>query len=136
MILPYIHFQGQCREALSFYAMVLGGTPAFTPYSEMPDAPGAMARSDRVMHGQLETDGHGLLMGSDFPEGMAGDPQKAVSITIATETAEEARRLYDAFAEGGDMIQPFDATFFSPGFGMMRDRFGTHWMLMAQGGPT
>ncbi|WP_238367291.1 VOC family protein [Mesobacterium pallidum] len=133
MILPYIHFQGQCRAALTFYAEVLGGTPEMMSYAQMPDAPEAFANSTRILHGQLATDGHGTLMASDFPEGFEGDPQKAVSITITTETADEARRLYDAFADGGDPIQPFAATFFSPGFGMIRDRFGTHWMVMAGG---
>lgn len=44
-----------------------------------------------------------------------------------------ARRIFDALAEGGRVTMPFEATFWSPGFGMAVDRFGTRWMVNAEG---
>ncbi|MCB1334170.1 MAG: VOC family protein [Roseivivax sp.] len=129
MILPYLHFQGDCREAMTLYQQVFGGELQLMGYDAFPGE-ALEGGEGRVMHGRLVTKDHGILMGSDFRDGM-GDPQKAVSITVATETEAEARRLYDALGDGGDVIMPYAATFFSAGFGMMRDRFGTHWMLMA-----
>lgn len=135
---PYLHFQGRCAEALAFYAEVLGGTDLRTlPYSEMPGAPEAWAGTPHVMHGQVTLPG-GVLMASDFPPGLEGDPQKAVSVMQTFGTVGAARAAYDRFLEGGDVIDDFKETFFSPGFGMVRDRFGTHWILSADppaGGP-
>ncbi|WP_334195046.1 VOC family protein [Pararhodobacter sp.] len=126
---PYIHFQGTCAEALAFYAEVFGAPPAKAMrYSEVP---GAGFDSQRIIHAQLEIAG-GTLMASDFPEGVEGDPQKAVTITATLPSVEEARARYDALMAGGDVIHPFGPSFFSEGFGMLRDRFGTHWILMKE----
>lgn len=125
---PYLHFQGRCAEALAFYAKVLGGTDlALMRYDEAPEE---WKGSDRIMHGQL-TLGDGTLMASDFPPGFEGDPQKAVSVMQTFPTPEATRAAFDRLLEGGDVIQDFGPTFFSPGFGMVRDRFGTHWILSA-----
>ena len=129
---PYIHFQnGRCREAMTFYAEVLGGTDLRTmAYGDAHGAPGAADGSGHLMHAQMRI-GDGMLMASDFPPGMEGDPQQAMSIMQTLPTVEAARRAFDRLMEGGALIQPFGPTFWSPGFGMGRDRFGTHWIISA-----
>jgi PhnB protein len=72
-----------------------------------------------------------MLLGSDFPPGWEGDPQKAVSISHIGATVAEAERVFAALAEGGEVIMTFQPTFWSDGFGMLKDRFGTHWMVAA-----
>lgn len=131
---PYLHFQGgRCAEALAFYADVLGGSDLrMVPYAEMPGAPAEWRSATHVMHGQVTLPG-GTLMASDFPPGFEGDPQKAVSIMQTFATAEAARAAFDRLLDGGDVIDDFKETFFSPGFGMVRDRFGTHWILSTEG---
>jgi PhnB protein len=127
--MPYIHLQGHCAEALAFYADVFGGTDLqLMRYSEGPDAPADWRSSTRIMHGQL-TLGAGTLMASDFPPGMEGQPQASVSIMQTVPDAATGARVFDRLAEGGTVNQPFAPTFFSPGFGMVRDRFGTNWMI-------
>jgi PhnB protein len=127
--MPYIHFQGHCAEALAFYADVFGGTDLqLMRYAEGPDTPADWRSSTRIMHGQL-TLGRGTLMASDFPPGMEGQPQASVSIMQTVPDAATGARVFDRLAEGGAVNQPFAPTFFSPGFGMVRDRFGTNWMI-------
>jgi PhnB protein len=128
---PYIHFSGQCEEAMTFYASVFGSDDLqFYRYSESPPEAGEISNPDRIMHASM-TIGDEKLLASDFPSG--GDPQQAVSISYETDTVERAKFLTDMLsADGGSMIMPFGPTFFSPGFGMFRDRFGTHWMIMAR----
>ena len=129
---PYIHFQGNCAEAMNFYAEVFDvPAPSIMRYSDAPEG-GDMPRSDRVMHAEV-TLGDGKLMASDFPEGIEGDPQKAVSVMFPIADAQAGRRLYDRLIAGGDEIMAFGPTFWSSGFGMVRDRFGTHWMIAAPG---
>lgn len=128
---PYLHFQGQCAQALTFYADVFGGTGLqLMRYAEGPGAPEAWTSSDRVMHGQV-TIGDGTLMASDFPPGTEGDPQKGFSVMQTAPDATLARAVFDQLAEGGAIIDPFKPTFFSPGFGMVQDKFGTHWIISA-----
>lgn len=133
--LPYIHFQGQCAQALAFYAKVFGGTGVQTMrYADGPEAPPAWRESARIMHGQV-TLFDGTLMASDYPPDVAGDPQSGFSVMQSAPDVETARRVFDALADGGAVINPFAATFFSPGFGMVKDRFGTHWIISAMPAP-
>lgn len=130
---PYIHFQGNCRDAMAAYQVVFGGTLDLMPYAAAPDwpagTPEAMKTSDLVMHGTLRLPGGRMLMASDFPPGMGGDPQQAVSISHEAASMDAARAVFDALADGGAVIMPLGPTFWSDGFGMLKDRFGTHWMI-------
>jgi PhnB protein len=133
-MIPYLHFQGQCAEAMRYYQKVFGGTDLqIMGYDQMPPVEGQppMPKSDRVMHSQMQVPG-GTLMASDFPPGQAGAPQGAVSIMLAPPTVAEGRRLFDAL-KGGGVVMEYGPTFFSKGFGMMKDQFGTHWMIGAAG---
>lgn len=116
----YLHFNGTTAEAMRFYAKVFGAPePEILP---QPDDP------TLVMHAQIEVPG-GTLMASDFPADFDHQPQQAVSIHVFSQSPDETRQYFDALAEGGDVISPIEANFFSPAFGFVRDRFGTHWML-------
>lgn len=129
---PYIHFQGQCAEALTLYAQVFNSTDLqMMPYADSPDAPDAWRDSKRIMHAQLRF-ADGLIMGSDFPPGFKGDPQMAVSVMQSTADVPEAQRIFDLLCTGGTVLHPFGPSFFSPGFGMVKDKFGTHWIISAE----
>ena len=125
---PYIHFQGNCAEAMQFYADLFGGELTLFRYRDMPDAPPEFADSDLVMNSQLKTK-TATMYASDFPPGENGDPQKAFSVSHDAPDLAKAKALYDRLLDGGAAIMPFGPTFWSPGFGMLQDRFGTHWMI-------
>lgn len=127
---PYIHFQGNCREAMTAYRQIFGGTLTMMGYAEAPDATADMKTSSLVMHATLAAGGRSL-MASDFPPGHAGEPQQSVTISHEAGSDTEARRIFAALAEGGKMMMDYQPTFWSDGFGMLKDRFGTHWMVSA-----
>ena len=127
---PYIHFSGNCRAAMTAYQAIFGGDLDLSPYADAPDGPPAFKGSDRIMHAALTAGGH-MLMASDFPPGMPDEAQTAVSISHIAATVDEGRRVYDLLATGGAVIMPYEPTFWSDGFGMLKDRFGTHWMVSA-----
>ncbi len=127
---PYLHFQGTCADAMEFYAGIFGAKDlTLMRYSEAPAEAGPITPSNRVMHAQLVLPGGAILMGSDFPDGVPGEPQAAVSISHAVPNVEAGAKLFDRLVKGGTPVMPFGPTFWSPGFGMLKDRFGTHWML-------
>ena len=127
--MPYIHCDGHCAEALTHYADVFGGTDLqMMRYSDAPDMPETMKDPNRIIHGQV-TLGGGVLMASDYPPGMAAEKQAAVSIMQSVGSVAAGQAIFDRLADGGTVVQGFGPSFFSPGFGMVTDRFGTHWML-------
>ncbi|MBI1416007.1 MAG: VOC family protein [Limimaricola sp.] len=132
--MPYLHFRGQCAEALAFYADVFGGTDLqMMRYGEGPDAQADWAGSQRILHGQVSL-GDGTLMASDYPPGVEGDPQAGFSVMQTAPDVARGQAVFDRLAEGGAVVNPFGPTFFSPGFGMVRDRFGTAWIISTMPG--
>ena len=125
---PYLHFQGTCREAMTFYQTIFGGQLDLSPYADAPDANADMTTSGRIMHAALML-GDRMLLASDFPAGMAGDPQAAVSVSHMAPDVATGRQRFDQLAAGGVVIMAYAPTFWSDGFGMLKDRFGTHWMV-------
>ena len=122
--MPYIHFSGTCAEAMAFYADIFGASDLMMlRYDEAPETAGRIV-SDRIMHSQFAANG-GVLMASDYPPGMA-EKQQAMSVMVDPETVAEGQRLFDRLAAGGGVLMPFAATFWSPAFGMLADKFGTH----------
>ena len=132
-IVTSLSFPGTCREALEFYAGVLGGEiTAAMPYS---DAPPEMPVPDRIkdwmMHCWLQV-GDQAIMGSDMHPDFTPDMNKVkdgFDVTLHFKDVEEARRIFDALSAGGEIRMPFAASFWSPGFGGFTDKFGVPWMI-------
>lgn len=125
---PYLFFDGNCKEALEFYAEALGGEIiALLKFSEAPpEEECSSAMKDMVMHAQLKV-GDQLLMASDAPKNYCA-PQ-GLSISIGVDTPEEAERVYAALAEGGSVQMPMEETFWAKRFGVLSDRYGIPWMI-------
>lgn len=132
-IVTSLSFRGECREAFEFYAKVLGGEiTAAMPYGDAPpDMPVGPEYKDWLMHCWLQV-GDQALMGSDSPPEFApplDQLKNGFDVTLHTENATVARCWYDALSEGGKAVMPFAATFWSPGFGALIDKFGVPWMV-------
>jgi PhnB protein len=132
-IVTSLSFKGQCRQAFEFYAEVLGGkiTAAF-PFGEgPPDMPVDAKYKDWLMHCWLQI-GDQAIMGADLPPEFAPNidkPKNGFDVTLHTNDVNEARRWFDALANGGEVKMPFDKTFWSPGYGSLIDKFGVPWMV-------
>lgn len=131
---PYLTFDGNCADALNFYAEVFGGEAQITQTVAQSPMAGQFPEEvqEQVMHGQVRIDDR-LLMGSDSLMGPYEAPA-GFSIQMSFADAARAKRVFDRLARHGEERMPFAATFFSPGFGMCRDRFGVPWMIVADSG--
>jgi PhnB protein len=126
---PYLNFNGTCAAAFKFYEQVLGGKIEFlqthreSPMREHvpPDW------QDKVIHVCLDVNGQ-KLMGSDAPAEHYERAQ-GMYVSIHVDGAAEGKRVFDGLAHGGTITMPFASTFWSPGFGMVVDKFGTPWMV-------
>lgn len=128
---PYLFFGGNCRDAFTRYHEIFGGELVLLPMSEAPsDEPVPAEQADLIMHAALKI-GDDLLMASDDPTGDF-EPPRGVSVNYATTDVADAKRVFDALAEGGEIRAPMEQTFWSPAFGMCVDRFGTPWMVGAE----
>jgi PhnB protein len=129
---PYLFFEGHCEEALEFYRQALDAElDMLMRFKESPEAPppGSVApgSEDKVMHASFRI-GDTTLMASDG--GCSGRPGfQGISLSLNLGDVAEAERRFAALAAGGKVQMPLGATFWSPAFGMVVDRFGVSWMV-------
>ncbi len=130
----HLSFDGTCREAFGFYERVLGGSIlTMLTYRDSPMADQVPPDcGDRIIHATLKLGGF-ELMGADALPGRF-EPQRGFQVVLQPEDPDEARRIFDLFAEGGEVMLPLQKTFWSPCFGALADRFGVPWEISCEGG--
>jgi PhnB protein len=129
---PYLAFAGNCREAFTRYEEIFGGEAMFVTAADVPaDAGGDMSpdMGDMVLHAALVKDDQ-VLMGADAPGGTFDGQNRGMCCNVSVDELAEAERVFAALSDGGKVQQPLMQTFFSPGFGMCIDKFGTPWMVV------
>ncbi len=126
-VTTYLTFDGNCREAMTFYGKCLGGELRVVPFSEVPGDFPAEAK-DRVMHANLAK-ASTFLMASDTMPGMPFQPGDNFSVCLNCESDEEIERLFGALGENGTVTMALHEAFWGARFGMLKDRFGINWMF-------
>ena len=129
---PYLMFEGRTEEALQFYQQKLGAkVEAIIRYKENPEPKYNPPGSDeKVMHSLFRI-GDAQIMASDG--NCTGKPGfQGFALTLNAANTAEANQRFDALAEGGKVQMPIGETFFAKSFGMVADRFGVHWMVIAE----
>ena len=126
----YLFFDGTCAQAMRFYERTLGGKmEMMMTYAESPEPEKCPAGSeDRIMHASMTIDGR-RLMASDTPPGQPHSAMNGFALSLNYPKPDEAKRIFDALADGGTVIMPMGKTFWAEAFGMVNDRFGTPWMV-------
>jgi PhnB protein len=119
---------------MRLYQSILGGTiETMLTYGESPMASSVDPRwHERIVHATLLLDDVELT-GVDMIPGSYQRPQ-GFFVTLGVDGVERARKIFDALRQDGSVRVPFERTFWSPGFGVLVDRFGTPWEINANAG--
>jgi PhnB protein len=127
---PYLNFDGQTREAMTFYHQCLGGDLSIQTFGDVK-APGPPGLENRVMHAAI-TNGPAILMASDTMPGMQFTKGNNIHVNVDCESLEEIERVFKALAAGGTVTMPLQDQFWGARFGMLIDKFGLNWMFNYQ----
>jgi PhnB protein len=124
---PYLNFDGNTREAMTFYHTCIGGQLDVQSFSDLkiPTPPGA---ENRVMHARI-TNGSAVLMASDTPPGKTQKVGDNVWVNLDCSSVDEIERVFAAFSEGGTVVMPLGDQFWGARFGMISDKFDVNWMF-------
>lgn len=122
----YINYAGRCEKAFRFYEQHLGGkiimmTPHQQPPSNFPPD-----WTNPILHAILEIGGT-LVRGADTPN---AEPMRSAYLTLRLATPERAEEIYEVLSNNGEIFMKMEKTFFANRFAMLRDQFGTSWMLL------
>lgn len=132
----YLNFDGTAEAAFKFYRSIFGGE--FETLQYIKDMPGGENfpenEKGRLTHVSLPIGKNSILMASDILPSMGhklnvGNNQH---INITPDNEEEARRIFNALATGGQITMPMEKMFWGALFGMCTDKFGVSWMVNLQ----
>ena len=134
---PYLFFDGKCEEALEFYKTALGATvDMLMRFSENPDRasagqmqlpPGA---ENKVMHAAFKVGDTQILASDGHCAGKA--IFQGFGLALNAKSDAEAEKLFAALGKGGQVMMPLGKTFYASSFGMVTDKFGVLWMVIAE----
>ena len=125
----YVNYRGNCEEAFRFYEQQLGGRiTGIARHGGQPNPNVPAEWKDKVLHARIEIGGT-VLMGADIPK---SEPMRSAYLTLSLDDEKDAERVYDLLRDGGEVFMKMERTPFANRFAMLRDRFGTSWMLLHQ----
>ena len=126
----YVNYPGNCQQAFRFYEKQLGGKiTMLMTHREQPNAANVPEDwKNAILHARMEI-GDAVLMGADIPN---AEPMRSAYLTLRLETTEEAEKVYAILSEDGQIFMKMEETFFATRFAMLRDKFGTSWMLLCE----
>jgi PhnB protein len=130
----YLNYAGNCKQAFEFYQQHLGGKiTSMMTHDQMPmpnpNIPDNWKHT--ILHARIEF-GDAVLMGADIPN---AEPMRSAYLTLRVDSDKEAERVYALLSEGGEIFMKMEKTFFASRFAMLRDKFGTSWMLLHENQP-
>jgi len=129
---PYLNFQGNCREAVEFYAKVFGtAPPRVTTFGEAPPNlafPMDEATKSLIMHAEIDVMGTALMF-SDVPPGMSLVVGNNLSVTIQTKDAQDIRRWFNGMKDGGKVMMDLAPQPWAKLYGFVTDKFGVGWQF-------
>jgi len=129
----FINFNGNCREAVYFYAKVfrteVGNIMTYGESPPDPNCPIAEADRDRIMYAGIPVGGM-VLMFMDASSDHATTIGDNITPTISTDSKDEVTRLFTELSDDGEIIMALQQTFFSEWYGMVKDKFGIYWQIL------
>ncbi len=132
----YLNYGGNCEQAFRFYEKHLGGKITMMMTQSQQPNPETVPpdQKDAILYARMSI-GDTDLMGSDVSP-QRFQPMRSVYLSLSVNTIDEAERLFGLLSEGGETFMPMQETFFAIRFAMVRDRFGTSWMIIDERTPT
>jgi len=124
----YLYFDGNCREAMTFYQKCLGGDLQVTTFGDMPGNIPPEAK-DQIAHARIVKAGSPILMASDNMGGPPVEHGENFFVAIACDSAQETETLFAALSGKGKIKMPPQETSWAERFTMFTDQFGINWMI-------
>jgi PhnB protein len=126
----YLNYGGNCRQAFEFYEQHLGGKiTMMMTHGEAPN-PNTVPPEwkNAILHARISIGGTELSAADVPPDRF--QPMRSAYLSLSVDSTPEAERVYALLSHGGQIFMPMEETFFAFRFAMLRDKFGTSWMIL------
>lgn len=129
LLIPYIIFNGNCEEALNFYAAALGGEVKDVSYYEGSPVEDRVNDKSKVMNGSMVAKSVHIMASDSGQGGGQTADSGMVHLSLSFDSLAEQEEVYKALGVEGNITMPLQDTFWGARFGMLADKFGVNWML-------
>lgn len=126
---PYLMFNGNCEEALYFYAKVFGGEVKDVFRYEGSPIQGMVEDKQKVMHANFSAKGIFFMAADSGEGGIANLNDGQIHLSINFEDVAEQDKVFNSLSEGGKIVMPLGDQFWGSRFGMLTDKYGIKWMF-------
>ncbi|MEH7224112.1 VOC family protein [Bacillus sp. JJ1566] len=128
----YLVFNGNCREAVEFYAKVFKcESPQIMTFAQSPQSPEYQLpeeAKDLVLHARLNIDGSNIMFSDNFP-GQPFVEGNNVTLALISKNMDDLKSWYEQLKDGGTVEMELQETFWSKLYGQVTDKFGIHWQI-------
>jgi PhnB protein len=126
----YLNYGGNCAEAFRFYEQHLGGKiTMMMTHGEQPSGSNVPPEWEKaILHARIII-GETELWAADVPPERF-QPMRSAYLSLSVTSVDEAERIHALLSDGGQIFMPMEETSFAFRFSMLRDRFGTSWMII------
>ncbi|MDF2663918.1 MAG: glyoxalase [Paenibacillus sp.] len=128
----YLNFNGNCREAVTYYAQVFGTQePRLMSFGDAPPNPDYELPEEAkslIMHSRLSIFGSNVMFSDVFP-GMPFVLGNNISLAIVVDDLDALQSAFDKLKEGGNVGMELQETFWSKRYGSLTDKFGVQWQF-------
>lgn len=131
-LIPYLHFEGNCEEALNWYNQILGGTVDIVNRYDNPAMNAPEEYKDKVLHARFHFGDNTIMAGDVFPGKSAKKSSGDTALALGLDDVERAREVFDALSEEAEAHVPFEKQFWGEWHGNLTDRYGIRWMVSAE----
>jgi len=129
----FINFDGNCREAVTFYAQVFQSeVKNLMTFGQTPPDPNFLLAEedrDKIMYADVKIGGI-TVMFMDMPSGSPLIVGNNINPTISMDSKEEVERIFNELKTGGEVFMELQQTFFSELYGIVKDKFGVIWQIL------
>lgn len=130
-VIVYINFNGNCREAVEYYAQIFGEKPQIMTFGSMPTSPDFSIPEEAknlIMHAKLNISDSYVMFSDVFP-GMPFVAGNNISLAVVSKNIDEIKSLFNKLKEGGTVSMEIQKTFWSECYGSLTDKFGIEWQF-------
>lgn len=128
-LIPYLHFEGNCEEALNYYKDILGGKVDIQSRYDNPAMKAPEHYREKVLHGRLYFGDLAIYASDVFPGGQTQKSSGDVALSLDAPDAATGKKIFDRLAEGGKVGVPFEKQFWGDWHGNLTDKYGIRWMV-------
>lgn len=132
MVNIYVYFNGNCREAVSYYADIFGVQVGnITTYEELGFENLTEEGKKRIGHTEIYYTKEKYIMFADTQESDPIVVGRGFDLTI-NDTYEKCQEMFNKFKEKGEVVMDFTPTQWTSGYGIIKDLFGIKWQFSAE----